>query len=78
MKVKGIGRHVVIDKNVFLIAIMVTVVKIILADGGYRGSLVAEIKKKFGYMLKITLRTDKLNNSFEPISKRWIIERTFA
>ena len=58
-KVKGIKRHVVVDKNGFLIAIMVTVanvhdgqaalqlmqvlknlwssVKVILADGGYRG-----------------------------------------
>lgn len=99
-KIKGIKRHVVVDKNGFLIAIMVTVanihdsqaalllmrilksflssVKIILADGGYRGDLVAEIKKKFGYLLKINLRTDKPKKSFEPIPKRWIIERTFA
>lgn len=53
-------------------------VKIILADSGYRGDLVAEIKKKFGYLLKINLRTDKPKKSFEPIPKRWIIERTFA
>lgn len=49
-----------------------------MADGGCRGNLVAEVKKKIGYLLKITLPTEKLNNSFEPILKRWIIERTFA
>lgn len=99
-KIKGIKRHVVVDKNGFLIAVMVTVanihdsqaalllmrilksflsnVKIILADGGCRGDVLAEIKKKFGYLLKITLRTDKPKKSFEPIPKRWIVERTFA
>ena len=53
-------------------------VKIILADVGYRGDLVAEVKKKFGYLLKITVQKDKPNKSFEPIPKRWVIERTFA
>jgi putative transposase len=58
-KIKGIKRHVVVDKNGFLIAVMVTIannhdckaayllmralkelcvsLKVILADGGYRG-----------------------------------------
>ena len=99
-KIKGIKRQIVLDKNGFLIAVMVTVanihdsqvallfmkvlnnflssVKIILADVGYRGDLVAEVKKKFGYLLKITVQKDKPNKSFEPIPKRWVIERTFA
>ncbi len=61
-KVKGIKRHVVVDKNGFLLAIMVIVanihdsksvellmrtlayfltpIKVILADGGYRGGII--------------------------------------
>ena len=99
-KIKGVKRHIIVDKNGFLIAVMVTVanihdsqaalllmrvlkdflssVRVILADGGYRGKLIAEIKKKFGYLIKISLRTDISNNAFKPIAKRWIIERTFA
>lgn len=99
-KIKGIKRHVVIDKNGFLLAIMVTVanihdskatdylmrtlsyflipVKIILADGGYRGEIIEEIKKKFGYLINIVMRSDENKTEFKPISKRWIIERTFS
>jgi putative transposase len=73
-KVKGIKRHVVVDKNGFLIAIMVTVanihdskaayllmrilkelcssVKVILADGGYRGGIIETVKKTFGYTIR--------------------------
>lgn len=57
-KVKGIKRHVVVDKNCFLLAVMVSVANIhdskaalllipldvILADGGYRGQIIEEIK----------------------------------
>ena len=97
-KVKGIKRHVVVDKNGFLIAIMVTVanvhdgqaalqlmrvlknlwssVKVILADGGYRGEIIEQIKRSFGYLLQITLRTDR--NIFQIQPKRWVIERTFS
>ena len=71
-KVKGIKRHVVVDKNGFLLVIMVTVanihdskaveflmrtlayflspVKVILADGGYRGEIIEQVKIKFGYL----------------------------
>lgn len=97
-KVKGVKRHVIVDKNGFLIAIMVTVanihdgqaalhlmrvlknlwssVKVIVADGGYRGEIREQIKKNFAYLLKITLRTDK--NIFQVQPKRWVIERTFS
>ena len=99
-KVKGIKRHVVVDKNGFLLAIMVTVanvhdskavdflmrtlayflspVKIILADGGYRGEVIEQVKNKFGYLINVVMRNDGKKKDFKPISKRWIIERTFA
>lgn len=97
-KVKGIKRHAIVDKNGFLIAIMVTVanihdgqtalqlmrvlknlwssVKVIIADGGYRGEIKEQIRKNFDYLLQITLRTDK--NIFQLQPKRWVIERTFS
>jgi len=99
-KVKGIKRHVIVDKNGFLLAIMVTVanihdskavellmrtlayflspIKVILADGGYRGEIAEQVKQKFGYLIKVVMRNDKNNTNFQPISKRWIIERTFS
>ena len=99
-KVKGVKRHIVVDKNGFLIAVMVSVanvhdgkavlllmrvlkemlcgLKIILADGGYRGEITAEVKKTFGYIIQVVLRSDKFEKKFKPIHKRWIIERTFS
>jgi transposase len=99
-KVKGIKRHVVVDKNGFLLVIMVTVanihdskaveflmrtlayflspVKVILADGGYRGEIIEQVKIKFGYLINVVMRSDETKKKFKPISKRWIIERTFA
>ena len=76
-KVKGIKRHVVVDKNGFLIAIMVTIanihdskaayllmrmlremcssVKVILADGGYRGEVIENVKKTFNYIIEVVV-----------------------
>lgn len=51
--------------------------KTIYADGGYRGELVENVKKKLGYDMRITLRPDKAND-FEPLPKRRIAERSFA
>ena len=88
-KVKGIKRHVIVDKNGFLIAVMVTIanvhdskemrssVKTILADGGYRGELVDNIRKKFGYVIQVVISAYK-EQGFRPIQKRWIVERTFS
>ena len=98
-KVKGIKRHVVVDKNGFLIAVMVGVahvhdskaalllmrvlkeflssIKVIIADGGYRGELADEVKKIFGYVINVVMRTDK-DTEFKPVNKRWVIERTFS
>ena len=87
------------DKNGFLIAVMVTIanvhdskaayllirvlkemrssVKTILADGGYRGELVDNIRKKFGYVIQVVISANK-EQGFRPIQKRWIVERTFS
>ncbi|HUH27569.1 IS5 family transposase [Gelidibacter sp.] len=99
-KVKGIKRHVVVDKNGFLLAVMVTVanvhdskavrllmrtlayflspIKVILADGGYRGEIIEEIRNRFGYLIRVVMRSDENKTEFKPISKRWVIERTFS
>ena len=99
-KIKGIKRHVVVDKNGFLIAVMLSIanvhdgkavlllmrvlkemlcgIKVILADGGYRGEIISEVKKKFGYIIKVVLRSDKFEKDFQSVHKRWIIERTFS
>lgn len=98
-KVKGIKRHVIVDKNGFLIAVMVTIacvhdgkaayllarclkelccnLKVILVDAGYRGEVAGRIRKAFGYVLEVIVSGDK-SNSFKPIGKRWIVERTFS
>lgn len=99
-KVKGIKRHTIVDKNGFLIAVMVTVgnvhdskavkllmrtlkeilcgIKVIIADGGYRGDVIEQIKLTFGYLLKIVMRTDENSKEFKPVSKRWVVERTYS
>lgn len=99
-RVKGIKRHVIVDKNGFLLAIMVTVanvhdskavellmrtlayflspIKVILADGGYRGEIIEQVKDRFGYLIKVLMRNDEKKAQFKPISKRWIVERTFS
>ena len=48
----------------------------IYADGGYRGELSDNVKERFGWDMKITLRTDK-STDFKPLPKRWVVERTF-
>lgn len=51
--------------------------KTIIADGGYRGKLVGKIKKSFGWILQVVLRSDTTKN-FEVLPKRWIVERTLS
>jgi len=99
-KVKGIKRHVIVDKNGFLIAVMVTVahihdskavmllmrvlkellcsVQVIIADGGYRGEIAQQVKKSFGYLIQVVMRSDDKKTGFKPTHKRWVVERTFA
>ena len=53
-------------------------IKVIIADGGYRGELSEEVKRLYGYVIKVVMRTEDKNTKFKPISKRWVVERTFA
>ena len=99
-KVKGIKRHVIVDKNGFLVAVMVTVahihdsravmllmrvlkemlcsIKVIIADGGYRGEIADQVKKSFSYIIQVVMRSDNKKTGFKPVHKRWVVERTFA
>jgi putative transposase len=49
----------------------------IIADGGYRGELIENIKSAFGWIVEVVLRSDS-EIKFEVLPKRWIVERTFA
>jgi transposase len=51
--------------------------KVIFADGGYRGELIEWAKNTLGYLLKIVMRTDN-QKGFKVLPKRWIVERTFS
>jgi putative transposase len=99
-KVKGIKRHVIVDKNGFLVAVMVTVanihdskavmlmmrvlkemlcsINVIIADGGYRGEIIEQVKKKFNYLIQVVMRSDDKKTKFKPVHKRWVVERTFS
>lgn len=46
-------------------------------DGGYRGTLLAWVSRKFRYVLEVVLRSDEVKG-FVVLPKRWIVERTFA
>ena len=50
----------------------------ILADGGYRGNLADWLLDKFGWELEVVLRPDEYPSKFKVLSKRWIVERSFA
>ena len=50
----------------------------ILEDGGYRGKPADWVLKKFGWELDVVLRADECPSKFQVISKRWIVERSFA
>ena len=49
----------------------------IWADGGYRGELVAWVKKECDWELEIVAKP-KAQKGFVVLPKRWIVERTFA
>jgi len=49
----------------------------IIADGGYRGELIENTKKSFGWILEIVLRKED-SPKFQVIPQRWVVERTFA
>ena len=66
------GAEVVFDE----IAGRFTRMKKLWADGGYRGELVANVKRWYGRTLEIVKRSDA--HKFVVLPKRWIVERTFA
>ncbi|UOG34724.1 IS5 family transposase [Leptospira noguchii] len=51
--------------------------KLIWADGGYSGKLIAWVKETFGYDLEIIKKSDDAKG-FKVLPKRWIVERTFG
>ena len=52
-------------------------IKIVYADGGYRGELIKHAQNKYGYILMISPKIkDGLKEKVSP--KRWVIERTFS
>ena len=51
--------------------------RIIWADGGYAGKLVAWVKATSRWTLEIVKRSDDLSG-FVVLPKRWIVERTFG
>jgi len=95
-KVNGRKRHIVVDTNGWLMAVLVHSanihdtkmaplllrrlkeslygIKVLYADGGYRGELIETVKKTLGYVLKIVPKAAQGGVS----PKRWIVERTFA
>jgi len=47
------------------------------ADGGYSGTLIVWLKKRFDAVLEIVKRSDDLKG-FQVLPHRWIVERTFG
>jgi len=64
-------------KLVFAEARGETRLKLIWADGGYRGALVNTTKEEFGWDLEIVKRNDDVKG-FKVLPHRWIVERTFG
>jgi putative transposase len=64
-------------KLVFAEARGETRLKLIWADGGYRGQLVASTKADFGWDLEIVKRNDDVKG-FRVLPHRWVVERTFG
>ena len=52
--------------------------RLIWADGGYRGKLVDWVGNFCGWTLEIVKRSDDMNKGFKLLPKRWIVERTFG
>lgn len=90
-KIEGIKRHVIVDKNRFLIAVMVTVANV---HDSKAASLLTRVLKELcfsvqtiiadgGYsenirnVLKVVI-SNYNKQGFRPIKKRWVVEHTFA
>ena len=51
--------------------------RLIWADGGYRGQLAVWMYSRFGWVLEI-VRRPKDTHQFEALPRRWVVERTLA
>lgn len=51
--------------------------RLVWADGGYRGSLIEWVKALFGWTLAIVNKRDG-QIGFQVLPRRWVVERTFA
>lgn len=51
--------------------------KLIWADGSYRGALIDWVAELFGWRLEV-VEKPKDQDGFQTLPKRWLIERTFA
>ncbi len=51
--------------------------KLVWADGGYAGKLIAWVSAHCSYKLEIVKRTDDLKG-FKILPHRWVVERTFG
>ncbi len=51
--------------------------RLLWADGGYRGKLVAWVWAHCGWLLQIVKRNDDVKG-FQVLPRRWVVERTFA
>jgi transposase len=53
-------------------------IKVIIDDGGYRGEIAEQVKKTFGNLIQIVMRSDDKKTGFKPVHKRWVVERTLT
>jgi putative transposase len=51
--------------------------KLIWADGGYRGTWIAWVEETFGWKLDIVEKQEG-QIGFQVLPKRWVVERTFG
>src|SRR5215216_652556 len=51
--------------------------RLLWADGGYRGTLVAWVWERCGWLLQIVKRNDDVKG-FQVLPRRWVVERPFA
>lgn len=54
-----------------------TRLKVIWADSGYAGKLIAWTKRYYGWTMTVVKRSDGVKG-FHVLPKRWIVERTFG
>lgn len=67
------GAKMLFDK----IKLLFPRLKLIWADGGYRGKLVEWVKRMCHWVLEIVMRAEDVKG-FQKLPHRWIVERTFG